>query len=108
MALTDLGRPREALSKFEQSVAAMAPQSMRGRYLGLGYLLGAQVAVGTWRDAETTMHEIATMIGQVNSTRAAVPLANIMLELNHEHIPQSTRENAQSLRLLLSQTRIRE
>lgn len=108
MALTDLGHPREALSKFEQSVAARAPQSMRGCYLGLGYLLGAQVTVGAWRDAETTMHQIMTMVGHVDSIRMVVLLAGILPELNHEHIPGSTRETAEQLRSLLGQTRIRE
>lgn len=108
MALTDLGHPREALSKFEQSVAATAPQAMHSRYLSLGYLLGAQATVGAWSDAETTMRQIETMVGEVNSTRAVVLLAKILPEFNHEHTPQSTGETAEQLRLLLSQTRIRE
>jgi hypothetical protein len=104
MALTDLERPREALIKFEQSVAATAPQSMRGRYLGLGYLLGAQAKVGAWNDAETTMRQIATMVGHVNSIRMVVLLAGILPELKHEHIPESTRDTAEQLRSLLAQT----
>ncbi|MGH3832536.1 MAG: XRE family transcriptional regulator [Pseudonocardiaceae bacterium] len=102
MALADLGRSREALSKFERSVAATAPQYMRSRYLGLGYLLGAQVKVGAWSDAETNMRQITTMVGHVNSTRVVVPPAGILPELNHENIPGSTRETAEQLRFLLS------
>ena len=108
MALTDLGRPREALTKFEQSVEPTAPQTMRTRYVDLGYLLGAQVTVGAWNDAETTMHQITTIVGHVNSTRAVVLLGSILPKLNHEHTPKSTRETAEQLTLLLSQTRIRE
>jgi tetratricopeptide (TPR) repeat protein len=101
MALTDLGRPHEAVIKFEQSVAPMAPRQMRGRYVHLGYLLGAQLKVGAWNDAETTMRQIATMVGDVNSTRTILLLTGILPELNHEHIPGSTRETAEQLRLLL-------
>jgi hypothetical protein len=39
MALADLGHPREAVDKFERSVAATAPHQVRSRYLHLGYLL---------------------------------------------------------------------
>ncbi|MGH3773287.1 MAG: XRE family transcriptional regulator [Pseudonocardiaceae bacterium] len=107
MALADLGRPREALIKFEQAVLSMAPHRMRRRYLTLGYLLGAQVKVGAWSDAEATMGQIAAIVGHVNSTRMVVLLAGILPELNHEHIPGNTREAAEQLRLLLSQTTLR-
>ncbi|MGH3719767.1 MAG: XRE family transcriptional regulator [Pseudonocardiaceae bacterium] len=103
MALADLGRPREALSMFERSVAATAPQYRRNRYMGLGYLLGAQVKVGAWRDAEATMRQIAAMVGHVNSARMVVLLAGILPELKHEHIPGNTRETAEQLSLLMSQ-----
>jgi tetratricopeptide (TPR) repeat protein len=108
MALTDLGRHREALSKFEQSVEPTAPQYMRGRYVDLGYLLGAQVTVGAWNDAETTMRQITTIVDHVNCTRVVVLLAGVLPTLNQEHIPKSTRETAEQLTLLLGQTRIRE
>ncbi|MGH3814047.1 MAG: hypothetical protein ACRDUV_16615 [Pseudonocardiaceae bacterium] len=65
IVLADLGRPREAVEKFEQSVWAITPHHMRGRYLHLGYLLGAQVKVGAWSDAETTMCQIGAMVGDV-------------------------------------------
>jgi hypothetical protein len=69
----------------------------------LGYLLGAQVTVGAWNDAETTMRQIVTMIGDVNSTRMVVLLTGILPELKHEHRPESARETAEQLRSLLSQ-----
>ena len=103
MALADLGHIREAVGKFEQSVAATAPHYVRGRYLGLGYLLGAQVQVGAWSDAETTMRRIGAMVGDVASTRGVVLLARILPELQREHVPGSTRETAEQLALLLSQ-----
>ncbi|MGH3826488.1 MAG: XRE family transcriptional regulator, partial [Pseudonocardiaceae bacterium] len=89
------------------AVAATAPRYLRGRYLNLGYLLGAQVKVGAWRDAETTMSQITTMVGQVNSTRMVVLLTGILPELQRKHIPGSTRETAEQLRLLLSQATLR-
>jgi transcriptional regulator with XRE-family HTH domain len=103
MALVDLGRSRDAVGKFEQSVWVMAPHQMRGRYLHLGYLLSAQVKVGAWTDAEMTMRQIATMVNDVSSTRTVVLLAGILPELQHEHVPGSTRETAGQLALLLSQ-----
>jgi hypothetical protein len=39
---------------------------MHGRYLHLGYLLSAQVQVGAWSDAETTMRQISTMVSDVS------------------------------------------
>jgi transcriptional regulator with XRE-family HTH domain len=103
MALIDLGRPREAVGKFEQSVWVMASHHMRGRYLHLGYLLSAQVKVGAWSDAETTMRQIATMVSDVSSTRTVVLLAGILSELKDKHVPGSTREAVEQLALLLSQ-----
>lgn len=103
MLLVDLGRPREAIEKFEQSVATTPPSYARGRYLHLGYLLDAQVKVGAWNDAETTTRQIAPLIGDVASTRGMLLLAQILSELKHEHITGSTREAAEQLTLLLSQ-----
>lgn len=103
MALVDLGRPGEAVGKFEQSVWVMTSHQMRGRYLHLGYLLSAQVKVGAWSDAETTMRQIASMASDVSSTRTVVLLAGILSDLKHEHVPGSTRETAEQLGLLLSQ-----
>jgi transcriptional regulator with XRE-family HTH domain len=102
MALVDLGRPGEAVEKFEQSVWAKAAQKMRGRYLHLGYLLGAQVKVGAWSGADRTMRQIATMVSDVSSTRTVVLLTAILPELQHERVPASTRETAEQLALLLS------
>jgi transcriptional regulator with XRE-family HTH domain len=101
MVLFDLGRPREAIDKFERSVWVAAPHQVRDRYLHLGYLLKAQVTVGTWRDAETTMHQITTMVSDVSSTRTVVLLEQILLKLQRERIPTSTRETAEQLVLLL-------
>ncbi|MGH3823568.1 MAG: hypothetical protein ACRDRA_12180 [Pseudonocardiaceae bacterium] len=103
MALIDLGRPGEAVDKFEQSVWGKAAHQMRGRYLHLGYLLDAQVQVGAWSDAETTMCQIATMVSDVSSTRTVVLLAAILAELQHEQVPRSTREIGEQLRMLLNQ-----
>jgi hypothetical protein len=103
MALADLGHAREALGKFEQSVWKISPRHVRGRYLHLGNLLGAQVQVGAWSDAETTMRQIGAMVGDVASTRTEVLLARILPELQREHVPGSTRETAEQLALLLSQ-----
>jgi hypothetical protein len=103
MALVDLGHAREAVEKFEQAVAATAPHYARGRYLRLGYLLGAQVQVGAWSDAETTMCQIGAVVGDVASTRAAVLLARILPEFTYAHVPESTRDTAEQLTLLLSQ-----
>ncbi len=103
MALADLGYPREAVGKFEQSVAATAPHQVRSRYLDLGYLLGAQVKVAAWSDAEATMCQIGAMVGDVASTRAVVLLGRILPELKDEHVPGSTRDTAEQLALLLSQ-----
>lgn len=107
MVLTDLGRAREAVSKFEQSVVLASPRLMRGRYVHLGYLLGAYVKVGAWRDAEMTMRQIMPMIGCVNSTRVAVLLAGILPALTRERVPGSTRDTAEQLRLLLGQRNLR-
>lgn len=103
MALADLGYPREAVGKFEQSVWATAPHQVRGRYLHLGYLLGAQVKVGAWSDAEATMCQIGAMVGDVASTRTVVLLGRILPELRHTHVPGSTRDTAEQLALLLRQ-----
>ncbi|MGQ0777404.1 MAG: helix-turn-helix domain-containing protein [Pseudonocardiales bacterium] len=103
MALADLGRPREAVERFERSVAATAPHQVRSRYLHLGYLLGAQVEVNSWSEVEATMHQIATMVGDVASTRTVVLLGRILSKLRQEHVPASTRETAEQLTLLLSQ-----
>ncbi|MGH3882575.1 MAG: helix-turn-helix domain-containing protein [Pseudonocardiaceae bacterium] len=103
MALVDLGRPGEAVDKFQQSVWGKTAHQMRGRYLHLGYLLGAQVQVGAWRDAETTMRQIATMVSDVSSTRTAVLLSAILAELQHEQVPRSTREIGEQLGMLLNQ-----
>ncbi|MGH4008306.1 MAG: helix-turn-helix domain-containing protein [Pseudonocardiaceae bacterium] len=103
IVLANLGRAREAVEKFEQSVWAITPHHMRGRYLHLGYLLGAQVKVGAWSDAENTMCQIGAMVGDVASTRTVVLLARILPELKREHVPGSTRETAEQLELLLSQ-----
>jgi transcriptional regulator with XRE-family HTH domain len=103
MALIDLGRPGEAVDKFQQSVWVMSAHQMRGRYLHLGYLLGAQVKVGAWSDAETTMRQILTMVSDVSSTRTVVLLTAILPKLLHERVPGSTRDTAEQLALLLSQ-----
>jgi transcriptional regulator with XRE-family HTH domain len=103
MALIDLGRPGEAVEKFQQSVWVMSAHQMRGRYLHLGYLLGAQVKVGAWSDAETTMRQISTMVSDVSSTRTVVLLTAILPKLQHERVPGSTRDTAEQLALLLSQ-----
>jgi transcriptional regulator with XRE-family HTH domain len=103
MALIDLGRPGEAVDKFQQSVWGKTAHQMRGRYLHLGYLLSAQVQVAAWSDAETTMCQIATMASDVSSTRTVVLLAAILAELQREQIPASTRETAEQLRMLLNQ-----
>lgn len=104
MALIDLGRPGEAVDKFQQSIWVMSAHQMRGRYLHLGYLLGAQVNVGAWSDAETTMHQIATMVSDVSSTRTVVLLTAILPQLQCEQVPASTRETAEQLALLLSRS----
>lgn len=103
MALVDLERPHEAVEKFEQSLA-MTPRQVRGRYLHLGYLLSAQAKVGAWSDAETTMHRIATMVNDVSSIRTVVLLTAILPELQRDKIPARTRETAEQLASLLSQT----
>jgi hypothetical protein len=103
MAFADLGYPRQAVSKFEQSVWLAAPNYARGRYLHLGYLLGAQVTVGAWSDAEATMCELGDMVGEVGSTRGGVLLGRILPEFQHEQVPGSTRDTAEQLALLLSQ-----
>ncbi len=101
MALVDLGRPGEAVAKFEQSVWGKTAHQMRGRYLHLGYLLSAQVTVSAWSDAETTMRQIATMVSDVSSTRTVVLLTAILPNLQHERVPASTRDTAEQLALLL-------
>lgn len=101
MALVDLGRPGEAVDKFERSVWVAAPQRMRGRYNHLGYLLKVQARVGAWSDAETTMRQIAAMVSDVSSTRTVVLLTAILSELQHEQMPTSTRETAEQLALLV-------
>lgn len=103
MALIDLGRPGEAVDKFEQSVWGKTAHQMRGRYLHLGYLLNAQVQVGAWGDADRTMREIATMVSDVSSTRTVVLLAAVLAELQREQIPASARETAEQLKMLLNQ-----
>lgn len=91
------------MGKFEQAVATTAPHYARGRYLHLGDLLGAQVQVGAWSEAETTMCQIGAMVGQVTSTRAEVLLAGILPALTHKRVPGSTRDTAGQLTLLLNQ-----
>jgi transcriptional regulator with XRE-family HTH domain len=103
MALADLGRPHEAVGKFEQSVDAAPSHQVRTRYNSLGYLLSAQVKVGAWSDAEATMQQISTMVGDVASTRTRVLLARTLPELTHEYVPGGTRETAEQLTVLLSQ-----
>lgn len=102
MALADLGHAHEAVEKFEQAAAETAPHRVRSRYTTLGYLLGAQVQVGAWSDAEATMCQIGAMVGQVASTRAEVLLARILPAVTDEHVPGSTRDTAEQLMLLLN------
>jgi hypothetical protein len=101
MALVDLGRPGEAVDKFERSAWAAAPQRMCARYNNLGYLLKAQAKVGAWSAAETTMRQIAAMVSDVSSTRTVVLLTAMLSELQHEQMPTSTRETAEQLALLV-------
>ena len=81
----------------------MPPHGVRGRYLHLGYLLDAQVKVGAWSDAETTLCQIGAMVGDVASTRAVVLLGRILPALKDEHVPGSTRDTAEQVALLLRQ-----
>ncbi len=104
MALVDLGRPGEAVPKLEQSVWLTATHQARGRYNNLGYLLSAQAQVRAWRDTETTMREIATIVSDVSSTRTVVLLDATLPRLRHEQVSASTRETAEQLTLLLSRT----
>ena len=101
MALLDLGHPREAIGKFEQSVATAAHQ-VRTRYVHLGYLLHAQTMVGAWSDAQATMHQIVPLAREVASTRAVVLLSRVLPELKYEYVPRGTRETAEQVTALLS------
>ena len=101
MAFADLGYPREALGRFEQSIWPTASQHMRGRYNHLVHLLGAQAKVGAWSDAEATICQIGTMVGDVASTRTVALLARILPEFAGEHVPGDIRDAAGQLALLI-------
>lgn len=100
-----------ASSSFMTAVVTQAPEQslemtshqVRGRYLHLGYLLSAQMQVEAWSDVKTTMRQIGTMVSDVSSTRTVVLLVAILAELQHRRVPQSTREIAEQLRMLLDQ-----
>src|SRR5207247_333843 len=74
MVQLHLGRPADAARQFEHSVAAIHPHAVRGRYLHLAYLLGAQTRVRAWRDAEATLHQLAPLANVVASQRTVVLL----------------------------------
>ncbi len=101
MAQLDLGNPAAAVEQFERSIFATAPHQLRGRYLHLGYLLGAQAEVGAWRDAEATMHQLAPLVGEVASTRTTVLLGAVLPNLTVAAAPGSTRDTAEQLQLTL-------
>ena len=75
---------------------------MRGRYLHLAYLLGAQTRVKTWRDAEATLHKLTPLAGVVASQRAVVLLRKSLPPLREPDVPVSTHEAAERLQLALA------
>ncbi len=104
MAQLDLGNPAAAVDQFERSVFTTAPNQaaqVRGRYLHLGYLLGAQAKVGAWHDAGATMHQLMPLVGEVASTRTTVLLGKVLPKLTAAVAPGSTRDTAEQLQLTL-------
>lgn len=104
MAQLDLGYAAAAVEQFERSVYATAAHQMRGRYLHLGYLLGAQATVGAWRDAEATMQQLTPLVAAVASTRTVVLLGKVLPHLTASGAPGSTRDTAEELQLTLRHT----
>jgi transcriptional regulator with XRE-family HTH domain len=103
MALTDLGDHRAALPYFERSVVAAPPDQVRSQYVHLGYLLGAQVRVGAWTDAEASMRRIARLVTEVASTRTAILVRSALSSIVTGDAPAGMREEARQLELRLSQ-----
>jgi transcriptional regulator with XRE-family HTH domain len=104
MAQLDLGNPAAAVDQFEHSIFATAPHQLRGRYLHLGYLLGAQAKVGAWHDAEATMQQLIPLVDEVASTRTTVLLGKILPKLTVVTVPASTCDTAEQLQLKLRGT----
>jgi transcriptional regulator with XRE-family HTH domain len=102
MALADLGQHNSALAYFERSVATTQPGQVRSEYLHLGYLLGGQVHVRAWTDAEATMRKLARLVPEVGSTRTEVLVKDALSSLTIDGVPAGTKEEARHLECCLS------
>jgi hypothetical protein len=70
-----LGDWKSAIEPLHRALAATPPHATRDRFLYLCALLHAQLEVNAWRDAESTAHHLAPLIGTVGSDRPLARLA---------------------------------
>lgn len=103
MAERDLGHLTRAITEFEHSVTATGAHETRSRYLHGAYLLRAQVELGAWTDAETTLRTLIPLAGEVASTRTVVLLGEALGRLDGApgKVPGRALEQAEKLRMVL-------
>ncbi|MGL5866077.1 MAG: helix-turn-helix domain-containing protein [Dermatophilaceae bacterium] len=103
MILMDLGNPKDALRRFEHSVAVVPPGETRSRYLHLAYLLGAQCAAGAWSETDTTFERLAPLVRDVASRRTRILLSHLV-PASAVHAPRSAKASFERLHRLLAAT----
>ncbi|MGL5866165.1 MAG: helix-turn-helix domain-containing protein [Dermatophilaceae bacterium] len=101
MILTDLGKPRDALARFEHSVAVVPPGETRSRYLHLAYLLRAQCAAGAWSETDDTIERLIPLVGEVASRRIHILLGELA-PVALVHAPQGTKGSFERLDRLVA------
>jgi transcriptional regulator with XRE-family HTH domain len=95
MVQRDLGLTSQAITQFEQSVAATPTNEMRGQYIHRAYLLQAQVDNRTWDAAEQTIRQMLPLATEVASARTVVLLRDTLRRLaTCDKVPLSLQEQA--------------
>jgi hypothetical protein len=95
MIKRDLGLAGQAITHFEQAVAATPATEMRSQYLHRAYLLQAQADNGTWADAGQTIRQLLPLAAEVASTRTVVILRGALGQLSARgKLPASLQEQA--------------
>jgi hypothetical protein len=104
MVRSDLGLASQAITQFEQSVAATPPNEMRGQYIHRAYLLQAQVDNRTWDAAEQTIRQLLPLATEVASARTVVLLRDTLRQLaTYDQVPLPLQEQAALLSATLDE-----
>lgn len=103
MCLADIDDWPRAVDLFRQAYELRpAGKAPRGRYNDLAHLLEAQTIVQAWHEAEDTMTDVASCIGDVGSARTTVVLLRSVDRITQAAAPSSLTDQAEELRLLLA------